>query len=322
MLKRWMIAFFLPMALCAAPEWVLVRTVDGAQVEGQAKFGTLKIAGDQAMNLRLPQILSIHSGAPASEFEAGRITAGLAAIQGTARPERDAAVEELTNIGLPVLTPLLENLKDTDQHEPRPLYRLFERLIPSSADGFDRTLSLVRLRNGEMIRAKLPDDALELQASDGKTISLSWSKIRSLAVRQKEVRRTMPVHSLRHCTQIEYLDTGAVITASSVVNSSARGFVRLSWNTDGWASDPNGLTKPGSSAFKTNLVDGHPFGALVGRVGAHGDVFLLGKKSEKKGLAAGRLMLAINDNDHWQNNLGTYTVSLTATDAYDLGEAQ
>jgi hypothetical protein len=310
------------MALWAAPEWLLVRTVDGTQVEGQAKSGTIKITGDQAMDLRLQQILSIHSGAPASDSEAGRITADLAAIQGTARPERDAAVEELTNIGLPVMTPLLDAFKDTDQHEPRPLYRLFERVIPSSADGFDRTLSLVRLRNGDMVRGKLPEDAIELQTSDGKKVSMSWSKIRSLAVRQKEVRRTMPVHSLRHSTQIEYLDTGVVITASSVLNSTARGFVRLSWNTDGWATDPNGLTKPGSSAYKTNLVDGHPFGALVGRVGSHGDVFFLGKKIEKKGLAPGRLMLAINDNAHWQNNLGTYTVSLTATDAYDLGEAQ
>ena len=37
---------------------------------------------------------------------------------------------------------------------------------------------------------------------------------------------------------------------------------------DSWASDADGLKKPGSPAYNTNLVDGHPFGALVGRVGS------------------------------------------------------
>jgi len=94
--------------------------------------------------------------------------------------------------------------------------------------------------------------------------------------------------------------------------------VRLSWDTDSWASDANGLTKPGSPAYKSNLIDGFPFGALVGRVGSGGEVFMVGKKAVKTGLGAGRLQLGVNDNKHWQNNLGTFTVALTATDAYDL----
>jgi len=60
----------------------------------------------------------------------------------------------------------------------------------------------------------------------------------------------------------------------------------------------------------------------VGRVGANGEVFFLGKKASKAGLPAGRLGLAINDNRHWQNNVGSFFVSLAASDAYDLGDAQ
>lgn len=316
---RLLAALLLPLALWGAPEWLLIRTVDGTSVEGQSQLRSVKVGGGE---LRLAQILSIHSAAPASPFEAGRIPADLAAIQAADRKARDLAVEELTAIGIPAMTPLLETFKDTDQHEPRPLYRLFERLMPSYADGFDRTLSLVRLQNGGAVRGKLPEATLELRAADGGKTELPWSKIRSLAVRQKVARRAMQVHSLRHCTQIEYLDTGVVLTSASSVDSTARGFVRLSWNQDGWASDADGLKKPGSEAYKTNLVDGHPFGALVGRVGASGEVFFLGKKSVKKGLLAGRLNLAVNDNPHWQNNLGTYFVTMAATEAYDLGDAQ
>ena len=298
--------------LSAAPDWVLIRTTDGAEMEGQVSLHALKT----------PSILSFQNGAPASDKEKERITAGIAAIQSGNRAARDAAVEELTTIGLPVMSPLLATFKDTDQHEPRPLYRLFERVMPSQADRLDRNLSLVRSQHGKVSRVAVPDGSLQVRKKDGSKTELPWASIRSLAVRQKSVQRTMPVHSLRHSTQIEYLDTAVVLSPSSKVDILADGFVRLSWNEDGWASDADGLKKPGSPAYKTHIVDGHPFGALVGRVGSKGEVFFVGKKATKTGLPAGRLTLAVNDNAHWQNNLGTYTVTLTATDAYDVGEPQ
>ena len=48
----------------------------------------------------------------------------------------------------------------------------------------------------------------------------------------------------------------------------------------------------------------------------------VGKKAAKTGLPPGRLTLGINDNAHWQNNVGAYTVTVTATDAYDVGDPQ
>jgi hypothetical protein len=101
-----------------------------------------------------------------------------------------------------------------------------------------------------------------------------------------------------------------------------RGFVRLSWDTDSWASDADGLKVPGSPAYKSNLWDGQPFGALVGRVGASGPVFFVGKKATLSDKGAGRLGIAVNDNTHWQNNVGTFYVKMSASDAYDLGDAQ
>ena len=320
MLHRFAFALLLPLVAWTASHRVLIRTTDGRMVEGDTALASI---GTGATAIRLERVLSIHNGAPASDSEKGRIEAGLAAVQGSDRKARDLAVEELTAIGLPVMTPLLKSYKDTDQHEPRPLYRLFERIIPSYADGLDRTASLIRLRGGETMRTALPAaGAVEVKTADGQIAKLNWGEIRMLAVRQKLVNRSMAAHSLRHSTQIEYLDTGVALTASSKLDSTARGFVRLSWDTDGWASNANGLEKPGSPAYKTNLVDGHPFGALVARIGAAGDVFFLGAKASKTGLAAGRLRLAVNDNGHWQNNLGSYTVALSATEAYDLGDAQ
>jgi len=298
--------------LSAAPDWVLIRTLEGTSIEAQANLSALKQRS----------LSSFHSGAPLTEKEKERVTTGIAAIQGKDRKARDMAVEELTAIGVPVATPLLEAYKDTDQHEPRPLYRLFERVMPSRADGFDRTLSLVRLDDGKALRVPVPEGTLELRKADGSKTVLPWASVRSLAVRKKLIRRTIPVHSLRHCNQIEYLDTGVVLTPASKADFVAEGFVRMSWHQDGWASDANGLTKPGAPSYKTHLVNGHPFGALIGRIGAAGETFFIGKKAAKTGLPAGRLTLAVNDNPHWQNNVGTFTVTLAATDAYDLGDPQ
>src|SRR4051812_32692672 len=116
MLMRMLPLFALSCTLWGAPEWLLIRTVDGKLVEGQSQLRSIKLDG---ADIGVAQILSVHSGAQASEFEAGRIKADLAAIQGEDRAARDKAVDELTAIGLPVMTPLLQAYKDTDQHEPR-----------------------------------------------------------------------------------------------------------------------------------------------------------------------------------------------------------
>jgi hypothetical protein len=306
--------------LSAANPHLLIRTTDGKTIEGEVLNFPGAIRG--LANVKPERILSIHSAVPASDFEKTRIEEGIAAIQGKDRKASDLAVDELTAIGLPVMSPLLKVYKDTDQHEPRPLYRLFERVIPSHADGFDRTLSLIRLKGGESMRIALPADG-EISLK-GVAEKIPWAKIRMLAVRQAAVSRVLRVHSIQHSIQIEYLDTGVVLStaAASKFESEARGFARLSWDTDSWASDPNGLTKPGSPSYKSHLVNGHPFGALIARVGPGGEPVFLGKKAQKQGLGAGRLGLAINDNPHWQNNLGTYTVTLTAHDVYDVGDAQ
>lgn len=292
---------------------VQILDKDGRLSEVSTAMKAIKVDG---RTIPLAQILSVHSGEVASASETDRITRALpilaAADQKTSdRAQRDAAVADLVAIGVPVMTPLLLAYKDTDQHEPRPLYRLFERIMPSHADGPDRSLSLIRLTTGEVLRGKV-------QAFDEGR--LNWANIRRLAVKQKSVTRQVTVHSILHCSKVDWFDSGIALAEGSKIDSKASGFTRLSWETDGWATDPDGLQKPGPN-YKTNLVDGQPFGALIGRVGTAAN-FLLGTKALKQGLGNGRLLLAINDNAHWQNNLGSYRVRITATDAYDLGDPQ
>jgi hypothetical protein len=301
---------------------VLVSGKDGKRLEGVCHTTTLVLRVEgKTRSLPLHKVLSVQRGEAASEHERARITAGLAAIQGSDRQARDVAVAELTDIGLPVMSPLLAAYKDTDNHEPQPLYRLFARLIPGYADTLDRTLDLVRMADGETLRGQVVTEELHLSPASGADVRLRMSDLRRIAVRRKKIERVFEVHSLHHCTQIEFLDSGVALTSASKLESDAQGHVRLDFNTDGWSSGPDGLQKPGPN-YNTNLTDGFPFGALLGRIGATGSRWLAGAHCRKTGLESGRLYFAVNDNPHWQNNLGSFRLRLRVTDAYDLGDAR
>jgi hypothetical protein len=300
----------------------MVITREGDRLQGQAQETVLKVNVDgKIRNVRLSEVLSINLGRTASAKEDERINAGLAAIGGTDRAARETAVAELTDIGLPAVSPLLKAYKDRDLREPDPLYRLFERIVPGYADVPDRNLDIVRLANGETLRGTVLDTSLHFTGAGGNTTPLPIASVRRLALRRKSVDKTLEVHSLRHSTQIEFLDTGIAVSPASKVDISAKGYVRLDFDVDGWSSDPDGIKVPGPN-YKTNLVDGFPFGALVGRVGASGPRWLAGRHATKTDLGSGRLYLAVNDNPHWQNNIGSFQVKVRATNAYDLGDPQ
>ena len=300
---------------------VRLFTRDGKVSEGSLHAGSFTVNGAPARFMGGETLLSIHLADEANPRESERIAAGIAAVQGTDRIARDAAVAELTDIGLPALTPVLNAYKDRDLHEPDALYHLFARLMPGYADAIDRSLDFIRMKNGDAIRGQLGVESLAIQLPGGAEIKVPRSSLRSLALRQATIEKSFDLQALRHCTQIEFLDTGVVVGPNSRVEATAAGYVRLSFAIDGWASDPDGLKVPGPK-YKTNLVDGFPFGALVGKVGVAGPRFLVGSHFDKTGLGEGRLHLAVNDNPHWQNNIGSFRVKLRVHDAYDVGDSQ
>ena len=65
-------------------------------------------------------LLSINLADDASPRESERITADIAAVQGTDRAARDTAVAELTDIGLPALTPVLNAYKRSNSTSRTP----------------------------------------------------------------------------------------------------------------------------------------------------------------------------------------------------------
>lgn len=309
--------------VAAAPSSPTVRIITRA---GRVLEGTLTEAslpfrvGDAVRKLTLRELRSFHSAAPAAPGEAARIREALSVVAGPDRRASEAAAAELVEIGLPVLSPLLAAYRDTDGHEPDPLYRLFARLVPGHADRADRSLDMARLAGGEALRGRLVLEELRLKPREGPVQVLPAAEVRQLAVRQAVVERAFELHSLRHCTHVAFLDTGVRVTPASELRSEAEGYVRLSFDEDGWACDPDGIADP--LPGKRRLQEGFRWGAVLGRIGPEGARWLAGRRADRRDLGAGRLYFVVNDNEHWQNNIGSFRVRLRVTEAYDLGEPQ
>src|SRR5262245_19846854 len=103
-------SFLICLLICvklSAAQWVLIRTTDGAAFEAETTLANVKLQNAAGTTVvKLDQILSVHNAIAATQLETTRIDTGFVAIQAADRKARDIAVEELTNIGLPVLTPL------------------------------------------------------------------------------------------------------------------------------------------------------------------------------------------------------------------------
>ncbi len=321
-----------------------ILLVSGEVREGdlEAQSLALEVSGSPR-SVRLADVLSIHRGAPAAPPEKQRIDEWLTAVVGDDASRTTAAGEKLVDIGLPALAAMLilQDKGDTDLRVPHLLYSLFYRIMPAGADRVDRTLDMVRMANGTVLRGRIANEDLTLMLSGGKVDVVPFPNIRRIAFRRPRIERTLSAHFLRHCKQTEWLDTGVLLAAFSRVTSDAAGIVRLSFDLDIWTATPDGLIMPKETGQK-RVVDGFPFGALLARAGASGERILLGAlftqiaaRPGREGaccelvqirdlhartwLGTGRLYLAINDNEHWQKNIGSYLVKLKVMNAYDVG---
>jgi hypothetical protein len=181
----------------------------------------------------------------------------------------------------------------------------------------DRSLDLVRKADGSVLRANLAEPEIRLVDSSGRVVAIPASNIRRIAALRDTITRTVDLDALHHCTYVGFMDCGIVLSADSLLTFDARGFVRLSFDEDGWASDPDGILEP--LPGKRKLQEGFRWGSVLGRIGPAGERWFIGKHLEKADAGNGRLYLVINDNEHWQNNIGGYRVQLAARHAFDVG---
>jgi hypothetical protein len=300
----------------------LLRFKDGRQVEADFSFDAMRIRLSDGKNrdLKFSNVLSVQFGAIPTPAEEAAAKSAIDALSADAPlNEREKRMEELAELGLAAFTPVLKAFKDTDIREPSPLYRAYGRLLAVGADALDRSQDVVRLANGEVLRGSVTEPGILKVRIAGKRETVQLNALRTLAVRRAEVVRDYELHSLRHSWPIGFCDVGIVVSPQSKVEQIAEGVVRLDFNFERWMANPDGLIRPDATGQK-HVINGFKFGALLGRVGAAGEKWLAGRHAQKVSLPVGRLYFGINDNDHWQNNIGRYRCRLSVTEAYDVGD--
>lgn len=119
-------------------------------------------------------------------------------------------------------------------------------------------------------------------------------------------RAVNPEHTVTVRPDVRWVDTGLDLRAGETLRLQATGTVV-------WAPDrttgPAGRPKPGSDPVLP-MPDG-PAGALIGRIGAGGDIFLVGDDSGViRARTSGRLYLTLND-DYLADNSGSYQVRIS-----------
>ena len=319
---------------------ILFKT--GQSYEATLVTSKLKVEiGQKILDIPFCNILSLNTAGELSDYEKQCVDESLDTLLGknrgadrhvgafmqTDRRLCELATAQLVDIGLPVISPLFAALPEVDYREPKAAYRLYARIIPGGyADCEDRTLDLIRCKDGQALRGKILNKDLELRkSSSSKTEIIVFSSIRRLGIRQKRIDRVFDIHSYEHCTQVEFLDSGIILTSDSQLQQRAQGYIHLCYSPDlsCWSSGPDGLTEDAKTGHQpNNKIDGFAYGAILGRIGPDGPCWLGGSNVTKTGLGVGRLYFAINDSSHFQNNIGSYRVNLKVTNAYDIGEAK
>ncbi len=309
-----------PQQPSAKPPVVWITLRDGSEHIGALDQDSLQFAVEgKDRAVPVVDLLSFHSAAAASEREAATIARELPRLLDKDVAATEAAAAMLVDIGLPVVTPLLQSFADTDAHEPDARYRLFARLVPGEADARDRTLDLIRLRDGALLRGHwTARDLVVTDAAGAHTVP--GADVRRIAVKQARVHRSFELQALHQCTYVGWLDTGIVAADGSRMTADARGYVRLSFDEDGWSTGPDGIHDP--LPGKRKLQEGFRWGCVLYRVGAAGERRFCGSHLEQDHVGAGRLAFVVNDNEHWQNNIGSYRVEVTVSDAFDVGDAR
>ena len=215
---------------------VRLVTRDGKVLEGSLSAGGFTVNGATSPFMSGKTLLSINLAEDANARESERITADIAAVQNTDRAARDTAVAELTDIGLPALTPVLNAYKDRDLHEPDALYRLFGRLMPGYADAIDRSLDLIRSRT-------------EMPFADG------WglSHLRSRCPAVPRSRLPYPRFVRWRCGKPRSRSALSCMHCDTALRSSSS--IRV------WLLDPNRVLKqwrPDMYDSRSPSMDGHP----------------------------------------------------------------
>jgi hypothetical protein len=294
------------------PNEMEVRLVDGSRIhmiilqenlEIVTKYGTLTVP--------TRDIRKIEFGVRHVEAVRKRITDAICKLGSVSFKEREGAGTDLLAIGPPAYLSLQQAKKSADREVAHRAEALLEQMrqrftedqLRTRPDDLVQTLDFT-------IAGRVTSPTIRAMTTIFGDAQLKVSDLRSIRLLGGLAEIEVNVDATKYTSTHNWMDTGVLLTPDDEVSVTASGQVDLMINGGG-----NMVTGPAGSHQWGNGPGGagHPPGALLGKIGDSGTVFVVGESYKTTCKKEGRLYLQITPGPFGGNgNMvgGSYKVNI------------
>jgi hypothetical protein len=287
---------------------VEVRLVDGSRIhmvilqenlEVVTKYGTLSVP--------TRDIRKIDFGSRPTEAIRKRIGDAIGKLGSVSFKEREAASADLLAIGPPAYHSLQQAKKSTDREVAHRAEALLEQMRQKFSE------EQLRARPDDLVQTldftlagRVTSPTIRAMTTIFGDAQLKVSDLRSIRILGGQAEVELNVDS-KYISTHNWMDTGILLSPDDELSVTASGQVDLMTNGGG-----NMVTGPTGSRQWGGGNAGHPAGALLGKIGDSGSVFVVGESYKTTCKKEGRLYLQIAPGPWGNANMvsGSYKVNI------------
>ncbi|HEV3084580.1 MAG TPA: hypothetical protein VGY66_32755 [Gemmataceae bacterium] len=298
---------------------VEVRFIDGSTVRMELLQEDLEVITKYGkLTVPAADIRNIEFGLHLSDFTVKKVQDLIARLGSKAHAEREGASKDLVLLGYEAFPALLAAVKNHDQEISRRAEEALKRIhekVPA-----------------HLLRSNVNDRIETTEFPIVGRISSTTLKAKSAYFGEKEIRveDLLTIYSLSaggsHEVTIDaarygsaanqWMDTGIEINMHTGLNVTASGQVDLQGGTGQIVTGPSGIDPrmAGGGGFvggRAGRAMNYPGGALLGRIGDTGEVFVVGENYKGRSQRQGKLYLHIWPSPWGINSVGSYKVKIT-----------
>ena len=293
------------------PNEMEVRLVDGSRIhmtilqesiEVVTKYGTLIVP--------TRDIRKIEFGVRPSEAIRKRITDAIGKLGSVSYKERESASTDLLAIGPPAYLSLQQAKKSTDREVAHRAETLLEQMRQKYSE------DQLRARPDDLVQTvdftiagRVTSPTIRAMTTIFGDAQLKVSDLRSIRLLGVQAEVELNVDATKYISAHNWMDTGILLSPEDELSVTASGQVDLMTNGGGnMVTGPTGSRQWGNGPGGV----GHPPGALLGKIGDSGSVFVVGESYKTTCKKEGRFYLQIAPGP-WGGNMvaGSYKVNIT-----------
>lgn len=296
-----------------APNEVEIRLADGSRVRMTILQESVDIITKYGkLTTPTKDIRRVEFGIRPPEELAKKIDNAIKRLGNEAFKDRESAMNELVAVGAPAYIALYKAAKSTDlevsQRAKAALAKIREK-VPE-----DR----LRVKEDDMVQTadftivgRISTPTIKASSGIFGETQLNVSDLRGIRWMGNNAEVELSIDAAKYAISgTQWLDTGVELASEDEISVTASGQVDLMTNGGGQY-----ITGPAGNGQWGQGVGGHPPGALLGKIGDNGAIFLIGDKYKGSSKKEGKLMLMISPSPwarHGGNPVsGSYKVNIT-----------